>query len=57
MSNEKIERIIKTHPPVEGMPGYVWFSKPNNQIVKIETLRKAYEEYFAERTNERKEDE
>ena len=46
MSSEKIEKILKSYPPVEGRPGYVWFSRANNQIVHIDILRQAYEESF-----------
>ena len=46
MSDEKLERILATYPPVEGKPGYVWFNKKLNQIVKLETLREAMEEHF-----------
>ena len=46
MSKEKIERIIATYEPVEGRPGYVWFSKQNLQIVKIDVLREALQEYM-----------
>ena len=46
MSNEKIERILATYPPVDGKPGYVWFSEQNLQIVKLEVLREVMEEHF-----------
>lgn len=46
MSNEKIERILSTYPPVEDMPGYVWVNK--GTYVKLSILREAYEEHFAE---------
>lgn len=47
MSKEKIERILKTYPPVEGKPGYVWFNK--DTIVELKILREAYEEFFEEK--------
>lgn len=46
MSDDKLERILATYPPVDGKPGYVWFSKANLQIVKLEVLREAMQEYF-----------
>ena len=49
MSEELINRILATYQPVEGKPGYVWMSKANYTIVKIEVLREAYEEYFAKK--------
>lgn len=53
MSEELINRILATYEPVEDKPGYVWVSKGNNTIVKIEVLREAYEEQFAERAREK----
>lgn len=53
MSDEIINRILATYDPVEGKPGYVWMSRANNTIVKIEVLRQAYEEQFAERAREK----
>ena len=47
MSKEKIERILNTYRPVEGKPGYVWFS--NYTIIELQTLREAYEEFFEEK--------
>ena len=55
MSNDNIERILATYEPVEDKPGYVWVSKANNTIVKIEVLREAYEEQFAEKAREKNE--
>ena len=49
MSKEKIDRILSTYPPVEGKPGYVWLNKRDKSIVKLDVLREAYEEYFAEK--------
>ena len=46
MSNETIESILKTYLPVEGKPGYIWFSKVNNTIVKESILKGAYEDFF-----------
>lgn len=53
MSEELINRILATYEPVENKPGYVWMSKANNTIVKIEVLREAYEEQFAEKAREK----
>ena len=53
MSKDKIERILETYEPVEDKPGYVWMSKANNTIVKIEVLRQAYEKQFAEGAREK----
>ena len=53
MSDELINRILATYQPVEGMPGYVWMSRANNTIVKIEVLRQAYEKQFAEGAREK----
>ncbi|MBR3125031.1 MAG: hypothetical protein IKF42_06325 [Mogibacterium sp.] len=40
-----LEEFIKeTYEPVEDKPGYVWFSKRNSQIVKIEVLAEALRE-------------
>lgn len=46
MSTDKLERILATYPPVEDKPGYVWFSRQNLQIIKIDTLREAIKEYL-----------
>lgn len=46
MSEDKIERILATYEPVEGKPGYVWFSKENNTVIKLSVLREAYKEHF-----------
>jgi hypothetical protein len=51
MSSEQIEKILATYPPVEGKSGYVWFNK--NSIVKLKTLREAYEEEFKEGPHEK----
>ena len=56
MSKDKIEKILATYEPVDDKPGYVWFSRNNNTIVKLSTLRKSYEEHFAEKVQEIKED-
>jgi len=56
MSKDKIEKILATYEPVDDKPGYVWFSRNNYTIVKLSTLRKSYEEYFAEKVQEIKED-
>lgn len=50
MSDDKIERILATYKPVEGKPGYVWLGA--DTIVKLQVLREAYEEHFAERSGE-----
>lgn len=55
MSEDKIERILATYEPVEDKPGYVWVSKFNNTIVKLNVLREAYEEHFAEKAREKEE--
>lgn len=47
MSEDKLERILATYEPVEGKPGYVWFSKRNNQIIRLDILREAYIESFS----------
>lgn len=52
MSEDMIERILKTYPPVEGKPDYVWFSRANCQIIKLSTLREAYEEHFNSKAGE-----
>ena len=44
MSTDKLERILATYPPVEDKPGYVWVSRQNLQIIKIDTLREAIKE-------------
>ena len=49
MNKEEINKILATYEPVENKPGYVWFSKTNYQIIKLETLREAYEEFFEEK--------
>lgn len=46
MSTDKLERILATYPPVDGKPGYVWFSRRNLQIIKKEALREAIKEYL-----------
>ena len=46
MSNDKIEKILATYPPVKDKPGYVWWDKTH--IVKLKTLRSVYEEEFEE---------
>ena len=46
MCNDKLECILATYPPVDGKPGYVWFSRRNLQIIKKETLREAIKEYL-----------
>lgn len=51
MSRDEIEKILATYPPVEGRPGYVWFNK--SSIVKLKTLREAYEEEFSEGPHEK----
>ena len=51
MSNEKIERIISTYEPVEGMPGCVWINKKTKTYATIETLRSVYEDFY-EKTGE-----
>lgn len=43
MSDEKIERILGTYKPVEGLEGYVWVEE-GNTYVKKEILREVYEE-------------
>ena len=44
-----IEEFIKeNYAPVEDKPGYVWFSKRNFQIIKIETLTELLKAYFIE---------
>ena len=53
MSRDEIEKILAMYPPVEGRPGYVWFNK--NSIVKLKTLREAYEEQFTEEPHEKDE--
>ena len=53
MSDELIDRILATYQPVEGKPGYVWMSRADNTIVKIEVLRQAYEKQFAEGAREK----
>ena len=50
MSDDKIERILSTYPPVEGRPGWVWFSK--HDICKLEDLREAYKELFQKGSHE-----
>lgn len=52
MSEDMIKRILKTYPPVEGKPDYVWFSKSNCQIIKLSILREAYEEHFNSKAGE-----
>ena len=52
MCTEKIEQILNTYEPVEDKPGYVWFSKANRQIVAIDVLRSAYEDFFKEKVGE-----
>lgn len=47
MSDDKIERILATYKPVEGLEGYVWLVE-GNTYVKLEILRELYEEYFSE---------
>lgn len=39
------EFIKKNYPPVEGKPGYVWFSRRNYQIISIDTLKEAFKKY------------
>ena len=46
MSQEKIERILSTYPPVEGKPDYVWVN--SDSYVELKLLREMYEEHFAE---------
>jgi hypothetical protein len=46
MCEDRLEAILATYPPVEGKPGYVWFSRANHQIVRIDVLREAYKEHF-----------
>lgn len=46
MSTDKLEHILATYPPVEGKPGYVWVSRQNLRIIKIDTLREAIKEYL-----------
>ena len=52
MSKEKIERILATYEPVKDKPGYVWIKKYDT-YVKLDILREAYEEEFAEGAREK----
>lgn len=52
MSEELINRILATYEPVEDKPGCVWVTK-GKTYVKIDVLREAYEEQFAERAKEK----
>lgn len=52
MSKELIERILATYEPVEGKPGYVWVKKYDT-YVKLDILREAYKEEFAEKAREK----
>ena len=44
LTNEKTLQFIKIYyQPVEDKPGYVWFSKKDRQIIKIDVLKAALE--------------
>lgn len=45
MSNDKIERILSTYEPVDGLEGYVWI-KEGHTYIKKEILKEVYEEYL-----------
>lgn len=45
MSNDKIERILSTYEPVDGLEGYVWIQKGSTYIKKA-ILKEVYEEYL-----------
>ena len=44
MSDENIERILATYPPVKDKPGYVWVDKYH--YIKLENLREEYEQRY-----------
>lgn len=54
-TEEEVRAIFDIHEfePVEDKPGYVWFNKRNFQIISIETLRKAVEDWQIKQLSDR----